>query len=64
VENPERARWTRLARLGSQAGYKIRFILPAGGFSHSYNNTVIKRKVRDFMFKFSFVKGLNPGVIS
>ena len=34
AENPKRARWTRLACLGSQLERRIRFILPARGFSH------------------------------
>ena len=29
TENPERARWTYIARLGNQSEHRIRFILPA-----------------------------------
>ena len=59
--NPERARWTRLARLGSQSEHRIRFILPARGFAAVVIiDTVIKCKVSDFMFKFSFCERFEP----
>lgn len=34
VGNPKWAKWAHLARLGSQLECRIRFILPAPGFSH------------------------------
>ena len=33
--NLERATWTHLARSGSHSERRIRFILPARGFSHA-----------------------------
>ena len=37
--HPERERWARLALSGSQSECRIRFVLPAGRFSHVLNKT-------------------------
>ena len=38
--NHERARWAHLARTGSQSERRIRFILPARGFSQIINTVL------------------------
>ena len=39
---PERARWAHLAYSSSQSECRVRFILPAWGFSHIINTDIIK----------------------